>query len=1241
MASELNETKTHSITVMYWNSRTLINKKSELILSMESLLTDNINVHIYCISECRLTDDIFNNHFSSFHPSYNSLYFPSHDHNNGGLLFLIHKTLSYSPRPDLSLFKTEMTSHSTDIQWISVSYRTEQNEHFLVGSVYINPATTKHKHLQPIFDSIVRAQSTEIPYVFGGDFNAYHRTWNYSPNGARNYQENRIGNYLFHCQFELNLTLLNTAYSMEPEPTRLDSRSVLDLIFISEFSLSKHFEVIESSKFPASDHSPVMCTISSSEPQEYNAFEIPRKLWRSSEADEDTWKKFQAQLNNLLISNRVMEYIDELYNKFERHGEDERKFRDDNNNPQDIINELWEKIYSCVMETAKEAIGIKIIKPNHKFWYVNSEVQHLLKIKRKNRDKFLHAKLNLKENLKKHTSSYERLDEQSRILSKRTLENFKRKMKNSKTLMKESANEFHNCITKLRINGWNKLIDQLHDPEERNRVQWKIFKRTMGIKFSDISHIKNKQGKLPRNTKESLDNLGEYFSSISTQQSIPSSELVSLISHSTSFEFVSLLLQQPNNPFFENSDNNAHHVFNNDPVSLADVTKFCSHIPTDTALGWDFFSPHFLKHGTDLLFMCIHKFLDFSFKLGKLPLDWLRSNICSLYKSGDKYLPENYRPISLTPIILRLYERLLIPKVWGILNDKKILSPFQAGFRKEHGTLDNLYWLIQRLNAKFMRRPSLITKPYLPIVFLDLKKAFDKINIFVTIRKLYECGIRGNLLHFFVAFLTNRFIRAVKFDETGSWFSIDTGTPQGSVLGPIIFSIYINDLIIQLANLNNGIQPFGYADDIGLVPVCVLDSLDTVIIQIQNSLDVCSVWAKANFMTFSKDKSNILCFRNTMFLDPYISDKLSHFTLSAYQLEPFTMKMVDSYKYLGIIFNSYVQKLFDYHWEEVLKQVQKRTHMVCRVVKSKSIPIMVAIQLVISMIRSKIGYSLSLISTTRKDIYSKLESLVVKPLKLVLGLPSSAPTLAVLAESGISTIEIWKDKLTFQLGHRISLLSPEHNSYDTFYNDDYSEDNVFNKSSRSYKSLFETLGSKIKKLESNSEWDIKDHRNLNSQSLKFKELQRSYTMWTKSNTASILQNLKPISLENKKRELYILHDKPHISRIRARFRFNRVRNNELLHRYKKSPTPECPFCHAPIESINHMLMECPEYSNERKILSDHLDQVIHGSVPISINILLGDYRSIPYINFSSLLEILNWTGKFIEFIVKTRNRIKI
>ena len=142
------------------------------------------------------------------------------------------------------------------------------------------------------------------------------------------------------------------------------------------------------------------------------------------------------------------------------------------------------------------------------------------------------------------------------------------------------------------------------------------------------------------------------------------------------------------------------------PLSLAMTFPYCRHLPCNTALGWDNISPYFLKHSSDNYLTILHRFFVQLYRYGIIPLDWTKSNIFALHKKGDKTLPSNFRPISLTPICLRLYERLLLPNIWGILQKRGIPHSLQAGFRKNHGTLDGLYWFTKSIKDKFNRNPN-------------------------------------------------------------------------------------------------------------------------------------------------------------------------------------------------------------------------------------------------------------------------------------------------------------------------------------------------------------------------------------------------------------------------------------------------------------------------------------------------------------------------------------------------------
>jgi hypothetical protein len=476
---------------------------------------------------------------------------------------------------------------------------------------------------------------------------------------------------------------------------------------------------------------------------------------------------YSASLDEKLKEVNMLDTLTDHILSFEASGWMEHKSPES----QSIVDGLWRTFHSVLMEVANEVIGVKIVKPHHKFWYVIPSIQQHLKNQQALRRQYLKGRIDHQELLRQHYLLPEEEREQNYIAVNRSRSSLHHLMRS----WRESKQQFYSSIRDMQHLNWVDLLKQMNNPEQRNQVQWKVFRRTLGTKVVDCCQIRDSRGNHPQDRAESLNNLAKYFSDISTLAPIPRKEIVSVASHIDSSSFSSHMQHFPSDPCLKSAPQ--FNSQNNEPISLEQVTSYCKTMPTNTALGCDFLSPYLLKYGTDLLFQCLHKFFLITFNLGVLPSDWLRSNIFSLYKSGDKHLPENFRPISLTPIIIRLYERLLLPKIWHILDTNQIIHPFQAGFRKNHGTLDCLYWFTQHLNRKFTSKRSYRVKPFLPVVFLDLKKAFDKISVPLMLKKLHACGIRGNLLHFFHAFLTCRGIRAIHFDEASEWYSTDLGTP--------------------------------------------------------------------------------------------------------------------------------------------------------------------------------------------------------------------------------------------------------------------------------------------------------------------------------------------------------------------------------------------------------------------------------------------------------------------------------
>lgn len=261
--------------------------------------------------------------------------------------------------------------------------------------------------------------------------------------------------------------------------------------------------------------------------------------------------------------------------------------------------------------------------------------------------------------------------------------------------------------------------------------------------------------------------------------------------------------------------------------------------------GPDGISPRILKECSQVLSSPLALLFNTSFSLGQLPTMWKNANITPVYKKGNRNLRENYRQISLTCILCKIAEKVVRNRVVDFWSDQNLFNPDQFAYLSGKSTLLQLLACYDDwAKARNCSKPT-------DVIFLDMSKAFDSVPHERLLLKLNRYGIDGPLLQWFKHFLTNRMQRVVIRGKCSDWTSVKSGVPQGTILGPILFIIYINDISTDLTSTVKI-----YADDTKIYRT--ISSPDVDIPALQSDLDRLSIWANKWQMHFNPDKCEVM-----------------------------------------------------------------------------------------------------------------------------------------------------------------------------------------------------------------------------------------------------------------------------------------------------------------------------------------------------------------------------------------------
>ena len=220
-----------------------------------------------------------------------------------------------------------------------------------------------------------------------------------------------------------------------------------------------------------------------------------------------------------------------------------------------------------------------------------------------------------------------------------------------------------------------------------------------------------------------------------------------------------------------------------------EIVSIIRSLNSSKAHGWDGVSIRMIKM-CDESITPLKIIFDTALKSGIYPDKWKRANVVPVHKKESKNILKNYIPISLLPICGNFFEKCIYNSLYSYLESSNILSKSQSGFRKVDSCISQLLAITHEIFSNFDACPSLETRG----VFLDISKAFDKVWHEGLLYKLKSYGISGPLLILIKSFLANRFQRVVLNGQSSCWKEILASVQQGSILGPLLFLIFINDI---------------------------------------------------------------------------------------------------------------------------------------------------------------------------------------------------------------------------------------------------------------------------------------------------------------------------------------------------------------------------------------------------------------------------------------------------------------
>ena len=581
----------------------------------------------------------------------------------------------------------------------------------------------------------------------------------------------------------------------------------------------------------------------------------------------------------------------------------------------------------------------------------------------------------------------------SKVALRKATKRYSKEQNSETEKAKQQAKIDHNRnLAIAEKNYWTKFFNENVNSYKDTGIVYKKMNKLKG-QYNPPNKPLNVNGRQVSDPQEKANILANTFASVSQNHSLPSFQNTFRRNKEKSF------VMPDYGHSFDEYDKN---------FTLLELSKAILSIKNSKkATGADPLSYQLIKQFPLKTKNILLGFYNHIWQQGYVLDTWKEAQVIAIQKPGKPAKDaSSFRPISLTPHISKLYERLVSTRLEYFLEKHDVIPICQTGFRRGRSCTENLMKLSSHVKRAMMKRRPVMA------AFFDIKRAFDTVWHEGLLNKLYEFGVSKNMYYFFKSFLHNRTMRVKIGSKLSIAHTLEMGIPQGSIVAPTAFSIMLAD--IKLLNIKNATMSL-YADDLALWSTSkyrrtVTDRFSKgEMNSFQRNVDLVSHYMTNNGFTLSPEKTVFMIFTNSCRVNKELFIKINNMPI--YPSE--------EVKYLGVILDKGFT--FEKHINNLISKTRKSLNLVKLLKKEKGVNNPANMKLVItSLIRSRLRYGEEIFFSANPSLIQKLQQCETSIIKKVFDIPNHANPILVYREIGLIPLtlnrHIQTTKTIFRLG---------------------------------------------------------------------------------------------------------------------------------------------------------------------------------------------------------------------------------